>query len=161
MSELREFVAQLGFTNPRSLLQSGNLIFEGGTDADVSRLERRLESEAAARLNLQADFIVRSGERWRSVIENNPFPDEARRDPGRLLVMFCKEEVDPSRVAALQAAISGPEIVRYGGREAYIVYPDGVGRSRLTHGLFEKKLGTRATGRNWNTVLKLGGLVSQ
>jgi uncharacterized protein (DUF1697 family) len=40
----------------------------------------------------------------------------------------------------------------------YTVYPDGIGRSRLTNKMIEKKLGTRATGRNWNTVLKLGAL---
>ncbi len=59
-------------------------------------------------------------------------------------------------MAALQAAITGPETVRAKGRQAYIVYPNGIGRSRLTSKLIERKLGTRTTGRNWNTVLKLG-----
>ena len=59
---------------------------------------------------------------------------------------------------ALQAAITGPEVVRADGAHAYIIYPDGVGRSRLTHALIERKLGTRGTGRNWNTVLKLAAL---
>jgi len=58
-------------------------------------------------------------------------------------------------VAALRAAITGREVVRAAGRHLYIVYPDGMGRSRLTHALIEKLLGTRATGRNWNTVRKL------
>jgi len=61
-------------------------------------------------------------------------------------------------VAALQAAIKGREVVRAKGRHAYIVYPDGIGRSRLTNVMIEKKLGTRGTGRNWNTVLKLAAL---
>jgi uncharacterized protein (DUF1697 family) len=39
------------------------------------------------------------------------------------------------------------------------VYPDGIGRSNLTGALIEKKLGTRGTARNWNTVLKLRNLV--
>jgi uncharacterized protein (DUF1697 family) len=67
----------------------------------------------------------------------------------------------PSVQAAkdLQTAITGSEIVRVEGRQAYIVYPDGIGRSRLTTALIEKKLRTRGTGRNWNTVLKLEGLV--
>jgi uncharacterized protein (DUF1697 family) len=159
MAELREFLTELGFTNARSLLQSGNLLFEGAA-SDVSRLERRLETEAAARLDLKADFIVRSGESWKAVIENNPFPTEARRDPGHLLVMFCKEEIDPAKVAALQATVTGPEVLRQGGREIYIIYPEGVGRSRLTHTRIEKQLSTRATGRNWNTVLRLGALVT-
>ncbi len=43
----------------------------------------------------------------------------------------------------------------------YIVYPDGIGRSRLTGTLIETKLGTRGTGRNWNTVVKLEALADQ
>ena len=58
-----------------------------------------------------------------------------------------------------QVAITGPEVVRASGRHAYIVYPNGTGRSRLTNALIEKHLGTRGTGRNWNTVLKLRALV--
>jgi uncharacterized protein (DUF1697 family) len=64
-----------------------------------------------------------------------------------------------SNVEALHAAIAGPEILRAEGAQLYVVYPDGVGRSRLTHSLIEKKLGTRGTGRNWNTILKLRDLV--
>jgi uncharacterized protein (DUF1697 family) len=48
--------------------------------------------------------------------------------------------------------------VRATSRHAYIVYPDGIGRSRVTNALIEKTLGTRGTGRNWNTVLKLGAV---
>jgi uncharacterized protein (DUF1697 family) len=51
-------------------------------------------------------------------------------------------------------------VLRHCRREIYIVYPEGVGRSRLTHSRLEKQLGTRATGRNWNTVLRLGALVT-
>ena len=73
--------------------------------------------------------------------------------------MLLKSAPDATRVKALQAAIVGPEIVRAKGRHAYIVYPDGMGRSRLTSALIERTLGTRGTARNWNTVLKLGALV--
>ena len=55
----------------------------------------------------------------------------------------------------LRAAIKGPEGVELIGRNAYLVYPDGIGRSKLTIGVIEKALGVRGTGRNWNTVVKL------
>jgi uncharacterized protein (DUF1697 family) len=63
-------------------------------------------------------------------------------------------------VSALQQAITGREVVRANGREAYIVYPDGIGRSRLTTALIEKKFGTRGTARNWNTAVKIAVLAS-
>lgn len=157
MADLRDLLAKLGFADVRSLLQSGNLAFRGKARA-TAPLERLLEEETKKRLALETDFFVRTAEEWKEVIARNPFPKEAERDPGRLIALFLKGTADAVQVKALQAAIKGPEIARGGGRQAYIFYPDGMGRSRLTVALIEKQLGSRATGRNWNTVLKLGAL---
>lgn len=157
MAELRDFLTQLGFADSRSLLQSGNLVFR--SDARTGhKLEGLLEAEAQKRLALQTDFFVRTAREWAAVVAGNPFRRQAERDPGHLVVMFLRDEPEAKDVTALQAAISGPEVVRADGRHAYIAYPDGIGHSRLTHALIEKRLGIRGTGRNWNTVLKLGAL---
>ena len=74
--------------------------------------------------------------------------------------MLLKDAPESAAVSGLQKAIVGREVVRATGRQAYIVYPDGVGRSRLTTALIERKLGTRCTLRNWNTVVKLGTLAN-
>src|SRR5205823_930092 len=89
----------------------------------------------------------------------NPFPDAAVRDPSRLLVMFLRDAPTPARVKALQRAIVGRETVRAVDTQAYITYPDGMGRSKLTLPMIEKALGTIGTGRNWNTVTKITGLL--
>ena len=157
MADLRDLLTQLGFADARSLLQSGNLVFR--SDARTgSGLERLLETETENRLGLRTDWFVRTAQEWQAVVAHNPFRREAERDPARLLVIFLKEAPDVKSVKGLQAAITGPEIVRAAGKHAYLVYPNGVGRSRLTNALIERKLGTSATGRNWNTVLKLGAL---
>ena len=158
MSDLRDVFTQLGLSDVRSLLQSGNLVFDSSARA-APRLERLLETELRARLALQTDVFVRTAEQWRAVVANNPCPDEAARDPSHLLAVFLKDAPGAPSVKALQAAVVGPEIVKADGQQLYIVYPNGIGRSRLTSTLIEKKLGTRATGRNWNTVLKLAALV--
>jgi len=157
MAELRKLLAELGFEDVQSLLQSGNLVFRSESRTS-GQLEGLLEAEAKKRLGLETDFFVRTASEWKTLVAGNPFPEEAERDPGHLIVMFLKAEPDAKDVAALQAAIKGREVVRAKGRHAYIVYPDGIGRSRLTNVLIEKKLGTRGTGRNWNTVLKLGAV---
>jgi len=156
MADLRDLASHLGLADARTLLQSGNLVF---SDARKSGdLERLLEAEAEKRLGLRTDFFVRTAAEWKALIAHNPFPEEAKRDPGHLVVMCLKDAPDAKDVEALQAAIKDREIVRAVGRQAYLVYPDGIGRSRLTIALIEKKLGTRGTGRNWNTVLKLAAL---
>jgi uncharacterized protein (DUF1697 family) len=155
MADLRAMLTDLGFAEPRSLLQSGNLVFQARAQASA-RLERVLEQEAQRRLDLETEFHVRTAAEWQTLIKRNPFPDAARKDPGHLLLMCFKDAPAPKDVKALQAAIKGREVVRAVGRQAYVIYPDGVGSSRLTTALIDKTLGLRGTARNWNTVLKLG-----
>jgi uncharacterized protein (DUF1697 family) len=156
MAALRDLAAGLGLSNPRTLLQSGNLVFEA--DGSGDDLERTLEAETAERLGVETDYFVRSADEWRRIIADNPFPAEAKADPGHLLVLPLKSAPTTDRVEALQASIRGREIVRPGARHVYLIYPDGIGRSKLTAQRIETALGTRGTGRNWNTVLKLMAL---
>lgn len=159
MAELREFMGQVGFPDAHSLLQTGNLVFRAQRRTGA-QLEGLLESEAEKRLGLKTDFFVRTAPEWEAVVAHNPFRQEAERDPSHLVVLFLKEVPGVDCVEALQAAIAGPEVVRTFERQVYIVYPDGIGRSRLTNTLIEKKLGARGTARNWNTVLKLHALAT-
>lgn len=159
MADLRHLLAELGFDHPRSLLQSGNLVFGSRRRAGPA-LEAALEAAARDSLGLQTEFVVRTAAEWDAVIRNNPFPAEALSDPGHLLLMCLKQAPAPGTVAALQASIAGREQVRAAGRNAWLVYPDGIGRSRLTAALIERRLGTSGTARNWNTVLKLQALAN-
>jgi uncharacterized protein (DUF1697 family) len=160
MAKLRALFEDLGFPGARSLLQSGNVVFDsdGKKPAD---LERLFEEATAKQLGVQTDYFIRTSKEWSKVIDANPFRREAKEDPGHLLVVCLKKAPRPADVKSLQSAIRGPEIVRAEGRQAYIVYPDGVGRSKLTAALMEAKLGTRGTARNWNTVLKLGAMFDE
>jgi uncharacterized protein (DUF1697 family) len=155
MSDLVALLVGLGFDDARSLLQSGNLVFRT-TGKKAAQLERLLESEVLKRIGLETRFFVRSEDEWKAVIEQNPFPGEAKRDPARLVVTFLERAPESENVKALQEAIKGRETLRAGSRHLYIVYPDGMGTSKLTNAVIEKKLGMRGTARNWNTVLKLG-----
>ena len=154
MADLKALLIGLGFTDAQTLLQSGNIVFTGGTKTTTS-LEQTLERAAAKQLGLETDFIVRTAKEWQAIVDANPFPREAKDDPSHLLAVITRDEVSPASATALQKAIVGRELVRAKGRCLYIVYPDGIGRSKLTSTIFEKHIKTRGTARNWNTVLKL------
>ncbi len=157
MSDLRTLLADLGFAGVTSLLQSGNLVFRSDRRAGAE-LERFLEEKTAERLGVAADYVVRSAAELGKIAARNPFPKEAENDPGHLVVVFLKAAPTARSVDALRAAIKGPEVVRRDGKQVYVVYPAGMGRSKLTGTLIERKLGLRGTARNWNTVLKLAAL---
>jgi uncharacterized protein (DUF1697 family) len=156
MADLRKLAESLGFTNVRTLLQSGNLVFEAAAQKTPA-LESALEA-ALKQHGIETDFMVRRADELEAIVAANPFPSEAKADPGHLVVMFQKDAPGAKAVAALQAAVKGREIIRHKGRELYIVYPDGIGRSKLTNKFIESRLDTRGTGRNWNTVMKLAAL---
>jgi uncharacterized protein (DUF1697 family) len=154
MPALREMFAALGFPNAKTWLQSGNIVFEA-PPRNAGELERLLEAETFARLEVQPDYFVRTAKEWGRVVADNPFPREAEADPSHLVVMALKGAPSATQVSALRAAIKGRETVAVSGRHAYLFYPDGIGDSKLTPRVIEDKLGTRGTARNWNTARKL------
>jgi len=160
MEPLRDWLSRMGYENVRSLLNSGNVVF-GSTVRDSARIERELERRAIRDLHLTTDFFVRSAEEWHEVISRNPFVREAADAPGYLQLLTLKSAPSSKQWRALDGAIRGRERVRGDGRQAYIVFPDGVGGSKLTAALIERQLGTRGTMRNWNTVRKLARLAGE
>lgn len=157
MADLRNLLVHLGFTDVQSALQSGNLVFRCRA-RQSDQLEHLFQTEVAEHLGVQTDCFVRSAAEWQLVIEANPFRAEAVRAPAHLVVMLLKRPPDAKKVEALRAAVAGPEKIRAGSRHLYIVYGAGIGISKLTGAAVDKHLETRCTGRNWNTVLKLGTL---
>jgi uncharacterized protein (DUF1697 family) len=158
MAELRDLAVRLGFTEPRTLLQSGNLVFEGRTQT-TSKVEQILEQATKKHFGFDVTYIVRTAAEWNAVIAANPFPAEAKTDPAHLLVKFDREAPTSAAVKALQASIVGRERVGVVGREWYVVYPDGVGTSKLATTKEGRVFAASGTARNWNTVLKIGAVL--
>ena len=158
MAELRAAVKSLGYTNVRTLLQSGNVIFSSSRRG--AAIERDLELAVLRRFGFETPIMVRSAAELDAVVSANPFSAEAKRDPGHLIVVFLKSNAGAKEEKALRAAIVGRERVLLRGKTLYVVYPDGVGRSKLTASLIDRHLGTSGTARNWNTVTKLRALAA-
>lgn len=147
----------IGLEAVQPVLQTGNLVFQAETAPEA--VEKRLERAFLDDLGLKTEVMVRSAAEWSAIVAANPFPAEAMSDPSHLLVMVMKREPLAEGVKALQAH-RGPERIEVRGRELYIVYPEGIGRSKLNAAAGWKKLGCQGTGRNWNTVLKLDALLT-
>jgi len=153
MSGLRDMMQLLGLSGGKTLLMTGNMVFEARKSAAV--LETLLECETALRLALKTDIHVRSASEWPVLVSENPFPEAARDNPTFLTATVLRSAPSKPAVAALQKAIKGDERVAVVGRTAYVVWPNGQGRSKLTLPIIERHLGTRGTTRNWNTVLRV------
>ncbi len=157
MDRLRAVVTRLGFTDVQSILQSGNVVFHG-ENLSTLQIGTMLEDALRTQAGLQTDLFVYTPSQWNALVEGNPFPAEAKQDPAHMVVMFLKTIPDRAFVSQLRSQISGSEMIRAKGNLVCIVYPRTIGPSRLTSSLIEKMFQTRATGRNWNTILKLSRL---
>lgn len=156
MADLREMLVDVGLDDVRTVLQSGNAVFQSARSPES--LEALLEKTAAQRFGIAIEFFVRTAREWDAAIAANPFAAEARNDPSHLVLMALKKAPKAAELERLSSDIKGRERAAADGRHAYLVYPDGIGRSKMTNAFIESRLATRGSGRNWNTVLKLAGV---
>ena len=152
MPRLRELLADQGYADVQTYVQSGNVVLT--SDASPADLARELEGHLAADLGFGVDVIVRTRDELADVIARDPFAGVAT-DPKRYQVTFLADPVCGKVKRALDSADVAPERVAVSGREIYAWHPDGIGRSELASLLSDRRLGAPGTARNWNTVLNL------
>lgn len=158
MDDLKAMHEALGLKNVSPYIRSGNVIFTSD-NADPLQLQRQIEESFATKFGFHVEVFMRTSAELNEIIEHNPFQSHTNEEPNRVLVMFLADHPDERALEDLAATYIGPEEFLLIGKAVYIYYPNGVGRSKLSHGFIEKKLKTFGTARNWNTVLQLQKLL--
>ncbi len=149
MADLRALCEEIGFKDVKTYIQSGNVVFRA--EADETTVQARLEKALAAKMGKSPGVILRSSETLERAAEHSPFP---HAKPNYLLVSFLQ---DPAPEDALTKLVApGGEEVHIAGREIYVHYPDGSGRSKLKLPILKA-----GTSRNLNTVRKLAEMARE
>ena len=154
MDDLKALYESLGLQDAIPYLQTGNVVFRSD-EADVARLRRHIEDGIEKQFGFHVEVIVRTSAEIREIIETNPFRDQESKESKWVVVLFLAARPDDSAQEDLLKSYVGPEEIFITGKELYIYYTNGIGRSKLSLSLIEKKLKTVGTARNWNTVLQL------
>lgn len=146
MADLRAWVTDLGYTDVRTLLQSGNVVFQTGKKP--ATVVRELESRLATGAGFSIGCVLRTAAELRAVVAADPLGSVAT-NPSRYLVSFQTgavdwPDVDPSAYL--------PERFHLAKREAYFWVPEGSQKSPV---LAAFPADEKTTVRNWNTVTKL------
>jgi len=143
MRDLATLCSDCGFKKVKTYIQSGNAVF---TSSLLERgIKRRLQAALAKKTGKSVDVMVRTGEEMASGVEQKPVKEPP---PNKVQVVFLDKA--PSLEAFADLYAPGGEQVHIHGREVYVHYPEGVGRSKLKLPIAEA-----ATGRNLNTVRRL------
>jgi uncharacterized protein (DUF1697 family) len=153
MAALRALYESLGFSQPLTYVQSGNVVFLT-KERGEARVAKRIEDAIEQKFGFRPGVILRTSAEMRDVIARNPFAKRSGIEPAKLLVSFLSSELAPEAREAILKIKVGPEQVKVEPRELYIYFPDGMGRSKLPP-LLDRAQKKTATGRNWNTVSKL------
>ena len=152
MKTLRALLEDVGCTDVRTLLQSGNAVF--ATTRSAADVTKAIEAALARTMGRPIATTLRTARQLQAIVDDNPFP-RMTGTPSNLCVTFLSIAPTSAEVAALHAADFGPERFHVSGKEIYTWHPAGQGRSPLAAALDKLKLRGAVTRRNWNTVLGL------
>jgi uncharacterized protein (DUF1697 family) len=154
MADLRDLLSALGFTNVRTLLQSGNAVVTTPA-TDQREIARRIEEGISARLGMNVRCLSRSEPELRAAMDAHPFRDIATNG-SRMMALFLSGVPDAMALAANDPTTLAPGTIEVGDRVVYQWCPDGVLQAPNVPAFLEKHFKVVVTGRNWNTVEKLG-----
>jgi uncharacterized protein (DUF1697 family) len=158
MAELRTLAVKNGLQRPETYIQSGNLIVDAGIAADEVRAV--LEKAIAKRFGLRVDVIVRAASQWQPYLAANPFANDPATLPKMLHLILSRDPLYGGAAKALaERALHGERMAVTGGALWIDYGANGVGKSKLTPLLIDKACGSPATGRNWNSVVKIGEMI--
>jgi len=151
MSDLRRVAAAAGCVEPRTFIQSGNLVFSTAR-RDAEKVGGELRSALKAELGLDIAVIMRTKAELAAAIDANPFL-KAGGNPASQSVAFFADDVDPALLADIDLTKYEPEAARVHKREVYFNLPKGTGHSPMLKDIGRRKGLTIGTMRNWRTTL--------
>ena len=147
MVELQAMGEACGFSNCRTWIASGNLLFQSALPE--AEIKTALEAKLAAFAGKPVEVFVRTAAEMAAIVAADPFPDA---HPSRHLVYF--QDASPALDLIEKCRDIGGERLSLGKRELYVDYGDGI---RFTKLKIPGK--TERTARNMNTVRKLAALL--
>ncbi len=154
MEALRALYESMKLRDAQTYVQSGNVIFRTD-ERDIPRLAKRIEDGIERNFGFRPNVILRTAAEMREVVARNPFAKRRGIEPRKLLVSFLASDPREEAREKVRQMKCDPEELRIEGRELYIYFPNGIGRSKLSLARLEKTLKTPGTGRNWNSVTKV------
>ena len=147
MAELRELLSTIGLTNVKTYIQSGNAVFTAD-EKDQVKLGNLISEAIKKQYDYDVPVLVKTIEQWKTAMANNPYAD---KDISKQAITFLA--TTPTETTFEMN--SKDDEFKIINSEVYLYCPNGFGRSKLTNNLFERKLKTQATTRNWKTIYKL------
>lgn len=157
MADFKKALVTAGFENVETYIQSGNAVVDAkGSAATVAKdVAARLEKLTGAPVGV----VVRTHDELDRLVRDNPYAAEAAADGSKVHVGFLAAPAGKDARTALDGIIAKypqrRDRYHLDGSILYLHLPDGAADTKFSGKGLDKAIGVIATGRNWNTVLKL------
>jgi uncharacterized protein (DUF1697 family) len=158
MADLRALVQGLGYSEVRTLLNSGNVVFTA-SGTTTGKAASAIEQSLAVQLGISSCVTVIDAAELAGIVKENPLLDISD-NPSRLLVAVLASTSDSKLLKPLLDKEWRPDVLALGERVAYIWCPRGISESQLAEQI-GRVLGDAVTSRNWATILKLHALATE
>lgn len=159
MADLRALLAELGYTQIATLLNSGNAVFRS-TKGTSAQHAGRIAAAIRDQLKLEVPVVVKSATELTNIVSENLLAEEAAAHHSQLLVVFAQSTATLSELGAVESLVVLPEQFLVGQSAAYLHCASGILESKAGEALLGKA-GKSITTRNWATVLKLQALAGE
>lgn len=159
MDALRDMYTALGFTDVKTYIQSGNVIFRS-KKTNAAALGQQIAAALTQTFSVDVPVLVLDEPVLQSVIRKNPFLKDKSKDPAYLHVTFLSAAPDKTLFTKLEEGNYGEDDIALVDNAVYLYCPGGYGNTKLTNKFLETKLKVVATTRNWKTtneLLKMAG----
>ncbi len=151
MEDLRKLYESLNFEQVQTYIQSGNVIFKAFA-IDSNEIVYKIKDKINQKFGYEVTVVIRTRDEIEKIVKNNPYSD---KDLSKVHVTFLINAHNDYSIEELLKVKVEQEEFQIMGNEIYLFLPHGSGRTKLTNNFFEKKLGVKATTRNWNTTTKI------
>jgi uncharacterized protein (DUF1697 family) len=158
MADLRALFEELGHAHVRTLLNSGNVVFEAARP-DADNLSASIDKALQAKRGFSAAVIVMTAADLNAIIRADRLLKLAK-DPAKHLVAFVARPAVLTEARALLERSWKPDAIAIGRKAAYLWCAKGIIKSELMKA-FSRLTGDGATTRNWATVLKLQAMTGR
>ncbi|MCA9742930.1 MAG: DUF1697 domain-containing protein [Deferribacteres bacterium] len=152
MAELKAAFEKIGFGNVRTLLASGNVLFDAPT-ASESELVEKIEQKLASAFGRYIHVLVRRVDELKRLAETKPYAGIEATKQTRLYVTFLPDGTESSLEIPYESPDKNFKILYASEREVCSVLTLSADSQTVDlMSILEKEYGKKVTTRNWNTV---------
>lgn len=161
MADLRKLIDTLGYTNIRTYIQTGNIIFDSSTKEDNSTIALNIQDAILDTFGFEVPVMVRTAEEIHAIVKQSPYATEGKSDIDSLHLTLLDAKPTDENIAQLKAIDCHPDSFEIIDKSMYLYCVQKYSDTKLGNNIIEKKLKLRATTRNWKTTLKLLELANE